>query len=312
MNTAATEKSIKHLSLPLPLPTLEQDASIPFIAFDNYRFHYRAYGQEHADVILVLHGGPGGDFRYLLALEELADQYQVIFYDQRGSGLSPRTAAGELHLEQYLKDLDAFVSKFGQKRSVSLLGHSWGSHLALQYIARYPHKIHKLILAEPFIPFLSNNFKIVLHNLQYGIIGKAIKAKKESRTLFPSDKYFRDDYFFAYILQKSNPGYNCPGKELPALFWRSSYQSFLGLSFSLRTKLAEKKLREVRFPEQNMLMLAGECNALLDEEYHKKIQRRLRYPEIITIPEAGHYLFTDNPAYCLKVIREFMTAPASF
>lgn len=311
MSTDSFDKSTNNLSLPLPLPTLEQDTSIPSIALENYRFHCRVYGQEHAEVILVLHGGPGGDFRYLLALEGLADQYQVVFYDQRSSGLSPRTAASDIHLEQYLEDLDAFVTNFGKQGPVTLLGHSWGSHLALQYVARYPQKINKLVLAEPFIPFLINNIKILLHNLKHGIIGKIVEAKKESHTISTSDKHARDDYFFAYILQKSNPGYNCPGKELPALFWRSSYQSFLGLSFSLRTKLAEKKLREVRFPVQNILMMAGECNVLLDEKYHKKIQRRLRYPELINIPEAGHYLFTDNPAYCIKVIREFMGAPTS-
>jgi hypothetical protein len=54
---------------------------------------------------------PGADYRSLLDLKALADDYFVVFYDQRGTGLSPRVEdPGELTYELYLDDLAAFVA----------------------------------------------------------------------------------------------------------------------------------------------------------------------------------------------------------
>lgn len=300
------KEKVSSISLPQPPPTLEHDTNIPYLQLENYRFHYRVYGEENKDAVIVLHGGPGGDFRYLLTVQALASRYKVIFYDHRGTGLSPRTHKRELHLEQYLKDLDAFVSHFGDKGNVNLLGHSWGAYLALQYVALYPNKINKLVLAEPFIPYPSINLKILLHNLQTGILKKLLTARKESRSFTPIDKQAQEDYFFSYVLQKSNPGYNCPGVATSPDLWRASRQAYLSLSFSLRSKMAEKKLRDIHYPVDKMLLLVGECNELLGKKYNKKVQRQLRYPEMITIPQAGHYLFNDNPAACIREILEFL------
>jgi proline iminopeptidase len=46
-------------------------------------------------VLVILYGGPGGDYRSLLGLKKPADQYQVVFYNQRGAGLSQRVPADQ-------------------------------------------------------------------------------------------------------------------------------------------------------------------------------------------------------------------------
>jgi proline iminopeptidase len=100
--------------------------------------------------VIVLHGGPDFDTAYLLPdLDRLADAYRLIYYDQRGRG---RSAAGvraeDVTLASDLADLDAVRRHFELDAPV-ILGHSFGTVLALEYALRYPARQSKLILMSP-------------------------------------------------------------------------------------------------------------------------------------------------------------------
>ena len=100
--------------------------------------------------VVVLHGGPDFDHLYLLPdLDRLADQFRLIYYDQRGRGQS---AAGvrpdEVTLTSEIDDLDRVRQHF-KLESVALLGHSWGAVLALEYALRHPTRVSHLILMNP-------------------------------------------------------------------------------------------------------------------------------------------------------------------
>ena len=73
--------------------TVVDDASLPQIEINGVRLHAETYGDPSNPVIIVLHGGPGGDYRSQLGARSLADTNFVVFYDQRGAGLSERVPA---------------------------------------------------------------------------------------------------------------------------------------------------------------------------------------------------------------------------
>ena len=131
--------------------TVEQNPSIPHIKIGNTIFHAEAFGNDTNEVVIALHGGPGNDYRYILSLKELADEFFVVFYDQRGTGLSPRVPADELTLDNMLSDLNNIIDYYAKDRKVNLIGHSWGAMLASGYIAKHPVRVSKAVLAEPGI-----------------------------------------------------------------------------------------------------------------------------------------------------------------
>ena len=92
--------------------TVENDKSLPHITVNNIVYHAETFGDKKNDVVVVIHGGPGNDYRYLLPLKALANDYFVIFYDQRGSGLSPRVEGSEQSLENSLKDLSDIIDHY--------------------------------------------------------------------------------------------------------------------------------------------------------------------------------------------------------
>ncbi len=100
--------------------------------------------------IIVLHGGPDFDHGYLLPdLDRLADAFRLIYYDQRGRGKSAdHVRPEEVTLTSDVDDLDE-VRQYFQLESPALLGHSWGTVLALEYAIRHPTRVSHLILMNP-------------------------------------------------------------------------------------------------------------------------------------------------------------------
>jgi pimeloyl-ACP methyl ester carboxylesterase len=103
-------------------------------------------------VLLWVHGGPGlPDYflgeQYPTGLEDL---FTVVWWDQRGTGLSydPDISASTMTVEQFIADTlavtDYLRERFDQDK-VYLLGHSWGSFIGIQAAARAPERYHAYI-----------------------------------------------------------------------------------------------------------------------------------------------------------------------
>ncbi len=105
-------------------------------------------------MVVCLHGGPGNDFNYMVqAVEPLADRYQFVLFDQRGSLLSPvpPDQVKKLTLDMLVDDLETLRQKLGQDKLV-LFGHSFGSMLAMAYYKAYPQHVAGLVLAGALPP----------------------------------------------------------------------------------------------------------------------------------------------------------------
>src|ERR1700712_2144072 len=76
--------------------------------------YWAKYGPSGAGRLLVLHGGPGAHHDYLLPqMLELADEYELLFYDQRGGGQSRVDGRTPITWHTHVADLDRVISEFG-------------------------------------------------------------------------------------------------------------------------------------------------------------------------------------------------------
>ena len=111
--------------------------------------YYKHIGQ--GPPVVIVHGGPGLTHDHFMPqMAQLAQNHSLVFYDQRGSGRSidSNTNKEFLTLQQFVSDLDA-LRKHLQFNKITVLGHSWGSFLALFYAITYPQHTEKLILMGP-------------------------------------------------------------------------------------------------------------------------------------------------------------------
>lgn len=103
-------------------------------------------------VMLFLHGGPGMPMywltqRYPTGLE---DHFTVVWWEQRGAGLSydPAVTPESMTVEQFVADALAVTThlreRFDQDK-IYLMGHSWGSYLGIQAVAAAPELFHAYV-----------------------------------------------------------------------------------------------------------------------------------------------------------------------
>lgn len=113
---------------------------------EGARIHYRVLGSA-PDTVVAVHGGPGAGMHAILPeLEPLAERHTVIFYDQRGGGLSTLPADTTLLDARYhVADLEAVRRFFGLER-MTVIAHSFGSVLVARYATEHPERVERMLL----------------------------------------------------------------------------------------------------------------------------------------------------------------------
>ncbi|WP_455362538.1 alpha/beta fold hydrolase [Streptomyces sp. SYSU K21746] len=117
-----------------------------FSAPDGTQLAYRVIGD--GDPVICLPGGPA-DSVYLGDLSGLSTHRRLIVLDLRGTG---RSAVPEdttsYRCDRLVDDVEALREHLGLRR-MDLLGHSAGTSVATQYVARYPKNVSRLALIGP-------------------------------------------------------------------------------------------------------------------------------------------------------------------
>ena len=119
------------------LGTARGEAAFPpegrFILVDGVRLHYVDDGPAAAPPVVLIHGNPGflTDFDPARAALRRAG-YRVVAFDRPGHGYSARPHPGRYTVEAQARLLHDLLARLGVARPV-LVGHSWGTTLALVY-----------------------------------------------------------------------------------------------------------------------------------------------------------------------------------
>ena len=153
MNAWTTRISMAATALSLLLVACQSDRGLSpgegYIDVPGGKVWYRIVGSGRTTPLLVLHGGPGFSSYYLKPLAALADERPVVFYDQLGAGHSEAPADTALwQVDRFVRELAQVREALGL-REVHILGHSWGSMLAVDYMLIQPTGVRSLVLASP-------------------------------------------------------------------------------------------------------------------------------------------------------------------
>jgi proline iminopeptidase len=118
-----------------------------FLAPDTTELAYCVQGV--GAPLVCVPGGPMRASAYLGALGGLSESRQLITLDLRGTGRSAAPAdPASYRCDRLTDDVGALLDHLGVGR-VDLLAHSAGANIAVQYAARSPGRISKLILITP-------------------------------------------------------------------------------------------------------------------------------------------------------------------
>lgn len=291
--------------------TVTEDPDLSATEVLGHRLHTNIVGDPASTTIIVLHGGPGGDFRSLLPLEALSDKHQVVFYDQRGAGLSERVPAEALSLDGYLHELDAIIDLTSPDRPVSLIGHSWGAMLASAYLGEHPDKVRRAVLIEPGFLNADEANEWMIASRSYmsgpGFLWDAVVTGFEAMHVEgdedASNDYLMGEMVHGFANHPDNP-YHCPGQAFDAPAWRFGA---LASRTAQNTPEAEfARLAKGTDFDGPVLFMAGSCDTWIGPELQAQHAESFANARLEVIENAGHDVIHDQPDAAVAAIRAFL------
>ncbi len=266
--------------------------------------YYKIMGS--GEPLIVVHGGPGLNHSYLSPwMEQLADDYQLIFYDHRCSGRSSlEVPPATISLRGFVEDIEG-LRQLLKLDSINLLAHSWGGLIAMNYALAYPQQLRSLILVSSVGASTEHRDTLSqLFSSRMTPSDSADHARVINSTAFrehQADAYeelykviFRKDFYQRGLVD-----------SLQLDFQDNFHQSSLllrNLSPDLRYYNYYTDLQQVLTPT---LMIYGDHDPLF-QLVAPRLLSNLPNARLEVIHRCGHFPFIEAPGEFLETTRQFL------
>jgi proline iminopeptidase len=261
--------------------------------------------------LIVLHGGPGSSHEdFLPYLLPLADQHELVFIDERGSGRSQRLSDVKHYtLDAMACDVDA-VRRALRFDTTDVMGHSFGGILAQAYAVHYPSHVRRLILAGTgsSATRVNADFKQIKETLRPALRAKidAIEAKGiigPDGAQLPAYRKLADEAELPYMYVIRPPAWsegteNLGWDVLVEMWGKSDFHidgNLTGFNFV-------PQLHQLSLPT---LIIAGDHDLVSTttlEETHVAIPGS----ELVILKHSGHMMYVDQNDAFMDAVTRFL------
>jgi pimeloyl-ACP methyl ester carboxylesterase len=248
--------------------------------------------------LIVLHGGPGMDHHMFRPyLDALADEYRVLYVDERGQGRSERVDPATLSLDRFARDVDLLAEALSLD-GFALLGHSFGAIIATYHAT-------ELGTAEAYVisggaddsDGLLADVEASLEAL--GSEGEAIAASWEQETTVETEEELQQ-------LTRAQLPFHFHG-EPPLGYGEDMVGSPDVLRHFARAGYGDfdyrPKLGAVTKPT---LMIVGEHDRTTTPRAARVLHDGIAGSELVIVPDAGHMSFVERTDVYLGAVRGFL------
>jgi pimeloyl-ACP methyl ester carboxylesterase len=206
---------------------------------------------------------------------QLARHYRVISYQLRGED-DCFVLRRRFGLDDLVDDLAEFLDVQGLE-CPALFGVSFGGVLALNFAARYPHRLGRL------------GVQGVGARMENGLLQRVAGIVLPEYPL-PSNSPFVNQFFNLLFGKRQEPG---PMFEfVTRLCWQTD-QSVMAHRFSLLEQFdLANQLERVQTPT---LIMAGDRDMLVSEGSLRDLYRGLTDAHLVRMPGCGHLAFVQQP-----------------
>lgn len=265
--------------------------------------------------IVLVHGGPGATHHYFHpAFDRLESVATIIYYDQRGTGLSEWDRGKGYSLDQAAEDLDALREQLGYA-SWTILGHSYGGAVAQLYATKFPDRVAALILSNSSLA-----------------LGDRLWASRQFDFMSPQERARRDEIYglTSRLLATT-------GTEGPEALAKKVFNAFLNGDWKRQQfyKPTERRAAEIALYEWRhdseyqpilakqeseldlegafvgapfkTLIMASKWDLAFDAQSIGNLLGNHPGAEIETFTRSGHFPFRDEPDSYFALLRAFMS-----
>lgn len=264
----------------------------------------------HGDPLVLMHGGPSADLWTMGAFRRCADQFTLVYYDQRCNGRSVGVPVSSMTWENLTADADALRRHFGFEKW-AVLGHSFGGHVALDYALRYPERVSHLVLLDTGgdSRWARENAAQLLAHRGYSpakveLVRRWFHGEFTPREYVPIFRRISGAYVHG-------SGWRFLARELAEGGWRSRVRPE-ALIFAGRELLdgwsVMDRLGEITVPT---LVMAGREDFVFPPECQQELADAIPGARLVIIDGAGHNPQDERTAEVVRVLRAFLAPEAA-
>lgn len=247
-------------------------------------------GEGEGTPIVFVHGYGSRLESWRAVQPALANGRRTVSYDQRGFGLSERTASG-YGPDAHAADLLALMDELHLPRAV-LVAHSYGAGVALRAALQAPERVAGIVLVSPFA--LDEQLGSTLRWAKVPLLGEWLYAT--SFRGFSGEKYqlaFADGGRFATLaaLDEVEAIQAIPGSD----------QAALATVRAMDYREAEARYHELRAP---IRVLWGEADRVTPIRTLPSFAEHLPQATFVRLPGVGHMPSWEAPALVVEAIEQ--------
>lgn len=266
---------------------------MPFATLNGIRIHYEVAGAGHP--ILFVHGHALDCRLWREQVGPLAPYYTVVRYDVRGHGESEAPPSGYSRPD-YAEELHALIEHIGLSRP-SLVGHSMGGGIALEYALKHPQRVSTLSLVCTGLEGSSYP-----ESLSKSVAKQKAVLRREGK----SQKFLRA----AVISPLFNGVRRYPEKFTLAKSMLAAWSGANWLDdtvYAPPAMLHIERLPEVKVP---VLVVLGELDGRSFYHAAETLVKGITVVRSAIVPNAGHLAPLENPEAFNDILMDFVGGAA--
>ncbi len=270
-----------------------------FVSIHGLRLHYLDWGKAGAPVFFLLHGFSNNAHAFDQTADALCERLHVVAPDHRGHGDSAWAPDG-YDLHKFVRDFGALARHVGV-RPFLLLGHSMGGMVAIEYAARHPKDVERLVIGDIGPNTVREGIARIRRQIREGPEEfdsvDQVYALMRAQDPVPPEDALRHRAEHAV-------------KRLSTGKWAWKYDTVLRsperpIRRSAPPAVQWEMLAAIRCPT---LVVRGERSDVLSRETARRMVKTLPAGRLAEVPGAGHGVPQDNFQGFLKALQEFLGA----
>ncbi len=277
------------------LPSTPGGFQDKYIEVNGIRLHYLDWGTDGKPPFLMLHGIGRIAHQFDHIAPVFNRDYHVFAIDMRGHGDSGWSPEGAYLVEDYEKDLEAFVEKLNLKNLV-LLGNSTGGRVVQVYAGLHRDRVARLI-SEDVGPERTNDIASAFtRQLQREANGWASEEELVAE-LKRSNPRTPEEILTAYA------HYGSKRREDGRIVWKRDPNLAKGF---VPTDLW-RFVRRITCPT---IYILGGASRIVPPETQAELKKTIPGVQIVIMPGLGHYPDQESTAEFLKIVKAFLAGKA--
>lgn len=243
--------------------------------------------------ILFIHGLGSSADRWLDIPDAISMYYHTIAVDLIGFGGSDKPKDVNYTIEQFSEFILEFIEKIGlsgDDRKITLVGHSLGGYIAVDFAIRNKGLIEKLVLLDS-----SGFLKGPTPLLEQYLNAAKYPSYDSVRNVF-EQMVAQSWKVLPVIINIFITRINSPGAKYP---FESAYQN------STTTQIDLSRLKSIE--DIPTLIIWGKSDNLIPIEYSEPFKQVFKNYRVEMIEDAGHAPFVEKPAIICEILHSFLS-----